>query len=121
MKLEDLEVYQLSEKLSDQVWEICTAWERFPKYSVGKQLVDSADSISANISEGHGRYSLRENLQFCYYARGSYEETRNWLRRAFQRKLLTKKQVDQLKKLLDELGPKLNAYINYLKRKSKEK
>jgi four helix bundle protein len=120
-KLEELEVYQLSEKLADEIWEICTEWEHFAKITVGKQLVQSADSISANISEGHGRYSMKENVQFCYFARGSFEETRNWLRRSYQRKLLTTKEVNEIKEIMDELGPKLNAYINSIKRQTKIK
>ncbi|MBI3195264.1 MAG: four helix bundle protein [Ignavibacteriae bacterium] len=119
-KLEELEVYQLAEKLADEVWDICVSWESFAKFTVGKQLVNAADSIPANLSEGHGRFSMKENLQFCYYARGSFGETRNWLRRAYKRKLLTKKQVDILKKIMDELGPKLNAYITSIKRQSKQ-
>ena len=45
-------------------------------------------------------------------ARGSLNETRHWLRRAFKRKLLTQAEVDQLRPLVDELSPKLNAYLN---------
>ncbi|TAK56832.1 MAG: four helix bundle protein [Bacteroidetes bacterium] len=118
-KLEELEVYQLSEKLADEVWNTCIRWENFAKFTVGKQLVTAADSISANISEGHGRFSMKENLQFCYYARGSFDETRNWLRRAYSRELLTKKQIDSIKEIMDELGPKLNALITSIKRQSK--
>jgi len=115
-KLEDLEVYQLSEVLSDKIWSICTEWEYFAKITVGKQLVQSADSISANISEGHGRYSMKENMQFCYYARGSFEETRNWLRRANKRKLLMSDDMIEIGNIMDKLGPKLNGYINSIKR-----
>ena len=120
-KLEELEVYQLSEKLADEVWETCVTWDNFAKYTVGKQLVTAADSISANISEGHGRFSMKENLQFCYYARGSFGETKNWLRRAYKRKLLTEQQVDSMKNIIDTLGPKLNAYITSIKNQSKPK
>ncbi len=76
-KIEELEIYQLSEKLSDTVLDIC-----------------------ANIAEDHGRYSRKENIQFCYFARGSLGETRNWLRRSINREL--------------------NAYINSLKNQLKE-
>lgn len=120
-KLEELEVYQLSEKLGDKIWEICSTWEHFARITIGEQLVRSADSISANISEGHGRYSMKENVQFCYFARGSFEETRNWLRLAYTRKLLTTKQVNEIREIMDQLGPKLNGYINSIKRQSKLK
>jgi four helix bundle protein len=114
-KNEELEVYQLSEVLADEVWKICIAWNWFAKYTIGKQLVSAADSIGANISEGHGRFSLKENIQFCYYARGSLDETRNWLRRAHRRSLMTENQFAELTELADKLGKKLNAYINSIK------
>jgi four helix bundle protein len=39
------------------------------------QIADSAQSISANISEGYGRRSVSEYIQFLYYALGSLAET----------------------------------------------
>ncbi len=44
-------------------------------------------------------------------ARGSLNETKHWLRRAFRRKLLTEVQIEKLKALLDNLAPQLNAYL----------
>jgi four helix bundle protein len=44
-------------------------------------------------------------------ARGSLYETRHWLRRGFRRRLLTESQVNELKVLVDNLGPQLNAYL----------
>ena len=44
-------------------------------------------------------------------ARGSLYETRHWLRRAYQRKLLADTQTNALKPLVDKLGPQLNAYL----------
>ena len=56
--LEDLEVYQLAEKFSDDVWAIVIKWDYFAKDTVGKQMVRSADSNTANIAEGYGRYHI---------------------------------------------------------------
>ena len=108
---ENLRVYKLSEKLADHIWDIALGWSVFARDTVGKQLVKAADSIGANISEGSGRGSFVDNRRFVRMARGSFNETQHWLRRAFKRKLLTKKQVDDLKPLMAELGPTLNAYL----------
>ena len=110
-KLEDLEVYRIAEELSDCVWDVVSKWEWFAKRTVGMQLVEAADSVAANIAEGHGRFHYKENRLFCFYARGSYVETRNWLRRAAKRDLLKQHQKEAIKTLMDMLGPKLNAYI----------
>jgi len=72
--------------------------------------------MGANIAEGVGRWGLQDQKRFIYIARGSVNETKHWLRRAFKRNLLTTQQVDLLRPLLDELAPKLNAYVNSLTR-----
>ncbi len=86
---------------------------------MGKQIVRSADSVGANIAEGHGRYNCQDNQRFVRIARGSLNETRHWLRLDGARNLLTPEQSDRLHPLLNELSPKLNAYINSLKQKAK--
>ena len=113
---EDLRVYRLSEEVADAVWDTVIEWDTFAKDTVGKQLVRAADSIGANIAEGTGRGTHTDNRRFIRTARGSLNETKHFLRRAFRRKLLSKAQVDRLKPTLDGLGPQLNAYLNSISR-----
>jgi len=108
---ESLRVYQLSEKLSDEVWRMVKGWDFLAKDTVGRQLIRAADSIGANIAEGTGRGSFQDNRRFVRNARGSLYETRHWLRRAHKRRLLSGAAVSAIRPLLDELGPKLNAYL----------
>jgi len=118
-ELEQLEVYQIAETIADQIWLVVLVWGKFERDTIGKQLVRSADSISANISEGHGRFAFKENIQFCYYARGSLMETKNWLRRTIHRKLITPEQYAKFEEQLEILGKKLNAYITSMKKQIK--
>jgi four helix bundle protein len=111
----NLRVYQLSEKLADEIWNIVQNWDYFSKDTVGKQLVRSADSVGANIAEGSGRYNDQDNKRFIRIARGSLNETRHWLRRAYTRNLLTKEQISKIQPIIDELSPTLNAYLNSIK------
>ena len=108
----ELEVYQLAEKLSDEIWQIVATWDLFARDTVGKQLVRSADSIGANLAEGTGRGSFQDNRRFINIARGSLTETQHWLRRAYHRNLLTPEQTAKLQPLITALAPKLNAYRN---------
>jgi four helix bundle protein len=108
---EDLDVYRLAEDLADHVWDIVASWHRFAQNTIGGQLVRAADGIGANIAEGTGRGSFQDNRRFVKIARGSLYESRHWLRRAYRRKLLTEEHVALLKPLLDELAPRLNAYL----------
>lgn len=67
LKLEDIEIYQLALEIGEEVWNMVQKWEYFSKNTVGKQFVEAADSISANIAEGYGRYFYRDRKNFCYY------------------------------------------------------
>ena len=86
-------------------------WNIFARDTVGKQLVKAAASIGVNIAEGTGRGTFVDNRRFVRIARGSLNETQHWLRRAYKRGLLSSKEVGNLKPVVDELAPKLNAYL----------
>ena len=107
---ENLKVYQLAEKLADEIWEIVIKWDHLAKITVGQQIVKSADGIGSCIAEGSGRGTAQDNRRFIGIARGSLYETKHWLRRAFRRKLLTVTQTDNLRKIMDDLTPALNGY-----------
>jgi four helix bundle protein len=108
---EKLDVYRLSEKLADQIWTVVKSWDSFSRGTIGGQIVRAADSIGANIAEGTGRGSFQDNRRFVRNARGSLNETRHWLRRAHKRRLLDDAFVTAIKPIIDELSPKLNAYL----------
>ena len=112
MKLEELRVYSLSMEIAENIWLIVKEWDYFTKDTVGKQLVRAVDSIAANLSEGYGRYHYREKINFSYYSRGSLFETKTWLKKAHNRKLLTDESYDLFSNMISDIGIKLNNYIN---------
>jgi four helix bundle protein len=112
MDVNDLDVYRRSMRLAEEIWADVEDWPSFAKYSIGTQITQAADSIAANISEGHGRYHFGENRQFCYYARGSLQEPRTWLQKARSRRLISKDRFDELSTELVEIRKMLNGYIN---------
>ena len=108
----ELDVYKLSEELSDKIWYAYDFWDKKVQHTTGYQIVRSADSISANLAEGYGRYTAPDKNRFYMYSRGSFEETKGWLRKLIRRKIINKDKAMEYKKIIDELGPKLNAFIN---------
>ncbi len=112
MKLEELQVYQLSMKLGEEVWNIVIKWDFFARDTVGKQVVRSVDSIAANLSEGFGRFHYNEEKHFGYYSRGSLFETKTWLTKAFNRKLILESDFNRFLGDIDTIGIKLNHYLN---------
>ena len=120
LSFENLHVYQLAEKLSVSVWTLVSGWERMERDTVGLQLIRSADSIGANIAEGSGRGTYLDNRRFVRIARGSLYETRHWLRQAYLRGLLDSNQIANLKYIVDELNPRLNAYLRAIGTKAND-
>lgn len=118
---ENLRVYQLAEEIADLAWEVVIRWNRLAQDTVGKQLINSADSIGANIAEGTGRGSFAENRRFAKIARGSLFEVKHWLRRAYKRGLLSEAEIHSFQNLIEELTPKLSAYIKSIGGKQNHK
>ncbi|MFB8790753.1 MAG: four helix bundle protein [Potamolinea sp.] len=105
----------MAERLADEIWKIAKEWDNLAQGTIGRQIIRSADSIGANIAEGVGRGSSQDNRRFVRIARGSLYETQHWLRRAYCRHLLNDQQLNTLKPIIDELAPRLNAYLNSIK------
>ena len=115
-EVHELDVYRLAEELSDLIWHAFDKWPVKVKNTMGYQIIRSSDSIAANLAEGYGRYSPAERKRFYLYSRGSFEETMARLRKAIRRSVISsKKDIVKYKGLVDELGPKLNAFINKTK------
>src|SRR6266481_8043222 len=66
-------VWQKAMQLFELVWNIAFHEARID-FKLRSQLADAAQSVSANISEGYGRRSINEYIQFLYYALGSLAE-----------------------------------------------
>ena len=111
----ELDVYQLAEELSDKIWYDFDKWNKKVQYTVGYQIIRSSDSIAANIAEGYVRYTPADRKKFYLYSRGSFEETKSWLRKLIRRKVLSESKATEYKSIVDKLGPKLNAFINSTK------
>ncbi len=89
--INDLEIYRLGMQVGEMTYQLVYKWDRLDKNTMGNQLIKASDSISANISEGYGRFHFKEQRQYCYIARGSLYETRTWLSKALIRSQNDKK------------------------------
>ncbi len=116
MKLEDLEIYQLAMEIGDEIWFSVVEWENLEKYSIGQQIIRSADSIAANISEGFGRFHFKDRKNFVFYARGSQSETKTWLTKSKNRSIISEEFYTQEMQKLEKLGVKLNNYLKVLEK-----
>ena len=75
----DLVVWQRSIELAKVCFEIVCNAPRRATRGIGAQLVDAADSVGANIAEGHGRPTRQDYLRFLGMAHASLRETEHHL------------------------------------------
>jgi len=119
LTLEKITAYNESYELGNYVWKMVMNWDSFAKWTLGKQLVNSADSISANIAEGFGRYHKKEKIHFYRYSYGSLKETQDWIKKAIDRKLISEKDAIYISQKLEQLPKLINHLIKYTNEKLK--
>jgi four helix bundle protein len=107
------DVYRLSMQFSQHVWELAAKWPYFVKSTMGNQIVRSADSVSANIREGQGRYFFKDRNRFNFFARGSLFETLCWLEKANARDLISMDDFELLKGMHDKLLLEINKIVKH--------
>ena len=110
--LQNLEIYQEAMSIGEDVWALTSKWDHFAKDTIARQIVRSADSIAANLAEGYGRYHFKENQKFCYYSRGSAEETQTWIEKSVHRELIEREPARSLYDKIENYKKRLNAYIS---------
>ncbi|MCH8902442.1 MAG: four helix bundle protein [Bacteroidetes bacterium] len=111
LEIQDIRAYMLAFKLSNWVWKKVLIWDNFSKFTIGKQMVNAADSISANIAEGFGRYSKKDKIRFYRYARGSTKELEDWCNKAKVRNLFTQDEIELIYKTISQLPKEINWLI----------
>jgi four helix bundle protein len=85
------------------------------KWGLEQQIRRAAQSIPANIAEGHGRYHFLDNIRFCYMARGSLTEVESHLAPARRLDYLPADVYQRMSAQAESVGRQLNHYIAYLK------
>jgi four helix bundle protein len=112
IELKNLEVYQLSRKLSSIAWEIFSRMDFMDKKHIGDQFLRSVDSIGANIAEGYGRFHYLDKVRFYYNSRAShYEAFTHWLELLSEREKITNSEFESISETAQKLQVKLNNFI----------
>jgi four helix bundle protein len=114
--LEGLIVWQKSQQFAVYICKsVLPMLPETEKYALVSQLRRAAQSIPANIAEGHGRYYFQDCAHFVYIARGSLEETYSHLSFARQMEYISTETFSKLQDDISELQKLINGFIYYLK------
>jgi four helix bundle protein len=107
----DLITWKLARELRIQIYVLVRKFPGEELYALNSQLRRAAQSIGANIAEGFGRYSYRENIQFCRQARGSVFEVRDHLMTALDAGFISNDEYTEANALAQRMAQTLNGYI----------
>ncbi|MDB5015742.1 MAG: hypothetical protein JWQ84_574 [Mucilaginibacter sp.] len=113
LQLNDLTSYNTAFAFNNKIWDIVIKWEYFARDTIGKQFVNAADSISANIAEGFGRYHKKDKIKFYYYSLGSVKECSDWLTKSKIRNLISEEMFTELNCSVEKLPKEIHQLIKF--------
>ncbi len=117
MNLDKLEVWVRAKEFALAIYkDVVPHLPADEKWNLTQQLKRAAQSIPANIAEGHGRFHYLDNVRFCYFARGSLTEVQSHISLAHDLGFLPEEIYQRLTIHAESIGKQLNTYIAYLKR-----
>jgi four helix bundle protein len=114
MSYRDLEIWQLARRVSIDVHRMTIeTLPKFELYEQGSQVRRSSKSIRSNIVEGYGRRRYKQDyVRFLTIAHASCDETIDHVETLQETgSLADEATARSLLKTLDELGRKLNRFI----------
>ena len=112
----DLEVWKKARELKVEISRLVKSFPNEERYRLGDQMTRCARSITANIAEGHGRFTYKDQLQFCIIARGSLSELWNHLIDAYDEHYISREILSAFKVRYNTVSSLLNGYISHLRR-----
>ncbi len=116
----ELEVWKEARELRKTISSVVKTFPEYEKYKLTDQLLRASRSITANISEGYGRFHYQENIQFCRQARGSLMECLDHFICAEDEKYISQNTFREVEMHYSKILKMLNGYISYLKKRKEE-
>lgn len=110
----DMPVWQSAHLLSGEIFSITVDLPKSEDYGLTSQIRRSANSVSANISEGFGRAKKFDKAHFYTIARGSATETQNHLDYGLLVGYFSQAERDRLNEEYEKLIISLNKIIKTL-------
>ena len=111
----DLLIWQKGIELTEKVYLLVKSFPSEEMYSLTSQIKRSVISIHSNISEGYGRSSTKNYIQFLRISRGSLYELETQLIIANKLNYISDNELNnEIFKLIEEEGKMLNSFIKKL-------
>ena len=117
--IDEIRIYGLARAQAKVIWADIMAGtfgnSYLPKdFGLIDQINRSSGSAMDNVAEGFGRGRNGEFIQFLGYARGSNEEVKAQIQRAFDRSYYSEEQFQVRLKANQSIATRLSNFITYL-------
>ena len=113
----DLDIYKISFDLATKVHRMSLKLPAFELYEEGSQVRRSSKGIAACIVEGYGRSRYKADfIKYLVYAHASCDETILHLNFLKATNVPAQEELDVLLDEYNELGSKINRFIQYVER-----
>jgi four helix bundle protein len=112
----ELELWKRTRFLKNEIKAMADNFPKEEKFRLTDQIIRSSRGINSAISEGHGRFTFKDQLHYCIMARGSLSETYNHLIDALDCLYITKEKFKYFQNIIEEVRRLLNGYIAYLRK-----
>ncbi len=110
--LQELEVYRMTRRLSSMAWVIYQRLAFQQRKVWGDQMLESVDSVGANVAEGYARFHFSEKARFYYISRASLSEgVDHWIDLDFERGVVFDQEFEQINKIKSDIQVRLNNMI----------
>jgi len=114
-RFEDLLVWQTARELVRGVYRASISQKLSADYALQNQMKRAAVSIVSNIAEGFERGTRKQNLEFCYMAKGSAGELRTQVIVARDVGLIDETAYEWLHNMCEKCSRQLQLYIRHLR------
>jgi four helix bundle protein len=111
---ESLEAWKVAREFRKEVSVIVKTFPKYEQYQLSQQITNSSRSVSANISEGYGRFHYKETTKHCRIARGSLDETLDHLICACDESYIDDSKLQQMREQHERCRKLINGYIRYI-------
>jgi len=116
----ELEVWRKSIDLVEKIYVITKKFPDDEKYGLASQLRRAVVSIPSNISEGCGRRTSKDFVNFLHNSFGSLKEVECQLIIADKLDYINRGTFDDIMKEVDDIGRMLRGFIDYVLRRKVE-
>ena len=117
----EMPVWQKAHRLVLEVYRLTAFFPKEEMYGLTSQVRRAALSVSGNIAEAFGRFHYLDKNRFYLNARGSLEETKNYLIVSRDLAYISAEEYAGTVRCIDSIGEELNVLVKALRLRDQEK